>query len=62
MAANIRASGSIIIWTVWESTPGLMVVAIWASIKMTKSTDMVSTNGLTEDSTSVTGCAESNMD
>ena len=61
MAVNIRASGSTIIWTAWESIPGLMVVAIWANTRMIKSTDMVSTNGPTEDSISVTGCAESNM-
>ena len=57
---NTRESGLIIIWTEWESTLGLMADVIWESIKMTRSTGMVFTSGLTAACTSVNGCAASN--
>lgn len=46
MAVSIKVSGWIITWMVLESILGLMVVVIWASIKMIKSMGTVSINGL----------------
>jgi len=61
MEDSIKENGLIITWTTWVFIPGLMVDATWASTKTIKSTDMVSTNGLTEGSISVNGCEENNM-
>ena len=52
---TLKASGSIITWTAWESTPGLMEGATWESIRTIKSTAMVSTSGLMAVCISVNG-------
>ena len=62
MVDNIKEIGLKIIWKIWVSILGLMVDVIWENTKMIRNMDMVFTNGLMEDSISVTGCAENNMD
>ena len=62
MVDNIKEIGSKIIWKTWESILGLMEDATWVNIKMIRNMGMVFISGLMEDSISVTGCVENNMD
>ena len=61
MAGNFKENGSTIRWMAWEYIPGLMVDAIWESIKMIKNTDMVYINGQMAEYISDNGCVVNNM-
>ena len=62
MVVCSKVSGLIIIWTVWVSTHGKMVGAIWANTKMIKSMDTVFISGPMEGCTLDIGKGVNNMD